>query len=146
VVPAGETVRKLADGFKFTEGPAWSRSGRIYFSDIPNERIHIHDPATGETTIHRESSGRANGLMFTPSGALLACEGGNRRLTRQFGETIAVLAERFEGKRLNSPNDLVMDGQGGTYFTDPRYGKRDDMEMDVEGVYAIDLEVAGALP
>lgn len=131
-----EPIRKISAGFKFTEGPAPGPDGNIYFSDIPNERIHKFDVAADKFTIHRESSGRANGLMFAPSGALFACQGGSRQLTRQDpnGE-IKVLAETYDGKKLNSPNDLAIDGKGGIYFTDPRYGNRDDMEMDVEGVY-----------
>jgi len=135
VVPRGESVRKVADGFRFTEGPAEATNGRIFFSDIPNEKIHIFDPANGEVSVAIEKSGRANGLMFAPSGALLICEGGNRQLTRKLGDKKTVLADRYDGKRLNSPNDLVLDGKGGIYFTDPRYGDRSDMEMQVEGVY-----------
>ncbi len=135
VVPPDAKVEKLAGGFKFTEGPAESPDGRIYFSDIPNERVHIYDPKTKQLKVHRENSGRANGLMFDQKGGLLACEGGNRRLTRQNGEAVKVLADRYQGKRLNSPNDLALDSRGGIYFTDPRYGNRDDMEMQVEGVY-----------
>jgi sugar lactone lactonase YvrE len=135
VVPEGAEVEKLADGFRFTEGPASGPDGRVYFTDIPNERIMIYDFASGEVTTHREQSGRANGLMFTPTGALIACEGGARRLTRQMGEEIAALADSFSGIALNSPNDLDIDGKGGIYFTDPRYGDRESMEMDLEGVY-----------
>jgi sugar lactone lactonase YvrE len=135
IVPEGAQVRKLAGGFNFTEGPAPGPEGKIYFSDIPNERIHAYDPATGEVGVFREDSGRANGLMFAPSGAIYACEGGNRRLTRQFGNVLSVLVEQVDGKRLNSPNDIALDGRGGLYFTDPRYGNRDDMELDVEAVY-----------
>ncbi|MDF1826059.1 MAG: DUF1080 domain-containing protein [Verrucomicrobiales bacterium] len=129
----------IADGFKFTEGPALGPDGKIYFNDIPNERTHCYDPANGETGLYREGSGRANGLFFTPAGALIACEGGARRLTRtdDAGE-LTVLAEKFEGKKLNSPNDVVPDGFGGFYFTDPRYGKNDDREIDVEAVYYLD--------
>ena len=135
VVPEGALVRKVADGFRFTEGPAEAQDGRIFFSDIPNEKVHVFDPATGQVSVAIEASGRANGLMFAPSGALLICEGGNRQLTRKLGTEKNILADRFEGKRLNSPNDLVLDGKGGIYFTDPRYGDRDDMEMRIEGVY-----------
>ena len=134
-VPLGTGVEQIADGFQFTEGPAAGPDGKIYFSDIPNERIHVYDPQTGETGIHRENSGRANGLFFAPGGALYACEGGARRLTRQVGDRVSVLADSYDGKQLNSPNDLVMDGRGGVYFSDPRYGNRDDMEMETEGVY-----------
>ncbi len=135
IVPEGAEVKKLADGFAFTEGPASGPDGKIYFTDIPNERIHVYDPATGELGVFREESGKANGLMFSPSGSLHACEGGARRLTRQFGGQMDTLADAFEGMKLNSPNDIALDGKGGIYFTDPRYGKRDSMEMDVEGVY-----------
>ena len=135
VVPEGAKVEKLADGFKFTEGPAVAADGNVYFSDIPNERIHIFDVASGKVSTFRENTGRANGLMFTPAGAIIVCEGGNRRLTRQLGDEITVLADSYQGKALNSPNDLELDGKGGIYFTDPRYGRRDDMAMEIEGVY-----------
>jgi sugar lactone lactonase YvrE len=133
------SFRKLAGDFKFTEGPALSPEGKIYFSDIPNERIHVYDPATGETGIFREASNRTNGLFFTPAGALIACEGGARKLTRtDFEGKITVLAETFDGKKLNSPNDVVPDGIGGFYFSDPRYGNGDDREIDIEAVYYVD--------
>ena len=139
LVKEGASFRKLAEGFKFTEGPALSPDGRIFFTDIPNERIHAYDPATGETGVFREESGKANGLFFTPAGALVACEGGSRRLTRtDHAGNLEVLAETFEGKRLNSPNDVVPDGHGGFYFTDPRYGSSDDREIDIEAVYYVD--------
>ena len=139
LVKEGATFRKLAGDFKFTEGPALAPDGKIYFSDIPNERIMVHDPASGATTAYREPSGKANGLFFTPAGALIACEGGARRLTRtDFEGKITVLAETFEGKKFNSPNDVVPDGHGGFYFSDPRYGKGDEREIDVEAVYYVD--------
>ncbi len=139
LVKEDAVFRKLAGDFKFTEGPALAPDGKIYFTDIPNERIHAYDPATGQTTVFREPSGKANGLFFTPAGALVACEGGSRRLTRtDFAGRIEVLAESFEGKKLNSPNDVVPDGHGGFYFTDPRYGPNDDREIDIEAVYYVD--------
>ena len=130
-----EKVTKISGAFKFTEGPAMGPDGNIYFTDIPNSRIHSFDPATNEVAIFREQTGRANGLMFTGNDALYVCEGGNRRLTRWYKGQMQVLADSYEGKRLNSPNDLILDGKGGVYFTDPRYGNRDDMEMKIEGVY-----------
>ncbi|MEM7145788.1 MAG: SMP-30/gluconolactonase/LRE family protein [Verrucomicrobiota bacterium] len=141
VVPEGAEVRQLAEGFTFTEGPAKGVDGRIYFNDIPNERTHVYDPTTGTTEIFREDTGRANGLMFDVEGALFACEGGARRVTRQMGDDITVVAEAYDGKRLNSPNDLVLDEAGGLYFTDPRYGRdRSDMEIELESVYYVDRE------
>ncbi len=139
VVPEGAEVRKLAEGFKFTEGPSKGPDGRIYFNDIPNERTHVYDPATGETSVWRENTGKANGLWWTPGDRLLAAEGGNRQITRQLGDKIEVVADKFDGKKLNSPNDLVLDQVGGIYFTDPRYGKdNSDRELDKESVYYID--------
>lgn len=136
IVPEGAKVKKLADGFKFTEGPSQGPSGKIYFTDIPNERIMVFDPESGKVSTYRENSGRSNGLWWTPADALLACEGGNRQLTRTDAEgKVVVLADQFDGKKLNSPNDLVLDEVGGIFFSDPRYGNRDDMEQDVEGVY-----------
>lgn len=140
IFPDNTEIRKLAEGFKFTEGPALGPDGRIYFNDIPNERTHVYDPGTGETTVFREETGRANGLFFLPSNALVACEGGNRRMTRQAADGgITVLAEEFDGKKLNSPNDLVIDQVGGIYFTDPHYGRdKSGLELGVEAVYYLD--------
>lgn len=126
----------IQGGFKFTEGPAVSSTGQIYFTDIPNNRIHVYDPATKKLEIHRENTGGANGLMFDKSGALIACEGSNRIVTRQvFGEEPKPIATSWKGKKLNSPNDLDIDLKGGIYFTDPRYGPNDDREIDIEAVY-----------
>lgn len=139
LVKDGAEFRKLAGDFKFTEGPALGADGKIYFNDIPNERTHVYDPESGETTIYREQTGRANGLFFTPAGALIACEGGARQVTRtDYAGEITILADSFDGKKLNSPNDVVPDRFGGFYFTDPSYGKVDNRELDVEAVYYID--------
>lgn len=133
--PKPVTIEKLCTGFRFTEGPAIGPDGAIYFTDIPNQRIHRFDPKTSKTTVARENSGRANGLMFDAEGKLIACEGGGRRVVRIDGEKVAVLADKFGDKKLNSPNDLAIDADGGIYFTDPRYGKHDDRELEFEGVY-----------
>ena len=131
----GAEVEKLADGFIFTEGPARDAEGNVFFSDIPNERIHKWSP-DGKLTTFREDSGRANGLYFDRHGNLLACEGGSRRVTSisPDGE-VTVLADGYQGKKLNSPNDLWIDPRGGVYFTDPRYGKQDGLEQDGFYVY-----------
>ena len=114
--------------------------GRIYFTDIPNNRIHVYDPRSGETEMYRENSGAANGLIFDKKGQLYACEGGSRRVsvTSDCGCCISPAADAFGGKKFNSPNDLTLDKNGGFYFTDPRYGPRDSMEMTAEGVYYVD--------
>ena len=120
------------------EGPAW-HDGSLYFVD--GERINRMD-SRGHTTVFRETP--ANGLMFDQDGRLLACEHKNRRVTRTEKDgRIIVLADRFNGKRFNSPNDLCADSKGHIYFTDPRYGSRDGMEIHdekgriVEGVFRI---------
>ncbi len=135
-------VRKLADGFAFVEGPAWDFNGNaLYFSDIPRNRILRY--ADGKVTTANDSSGRSNGLMFDKDGTLIACEGaekpgGGRRVSRaQAGRPGEAIATNYDGKRLNSPNDLWLDADGGIYFTDPRYGQREDMELDKEAVYYI---------
>lgn len=130
-------IEKLATGFRFTEGPAIGPKGDIYFTDIPNQRIHRYAVKTGKTSVHAEESGRSNGLMFDTQGRLLACEGGRRRLVRFEDGKPTVLASTVDGKKLNSPNDLALDLSGGVYFTDPRYGSQKDRELDFEGVYYV---------
>ncbi len=136
VVAPGAEVEKLAGGFAFTEGPAVDAEGSIYFSDIPNNRIHEWS-WDGKLSTFRENSGGANGLFFDKRGNLLACEGGGRRLVslNRRGK-VTVLADSYRNKRFNSLNDLWIDPKGGVYFSDPRYGSsRDDMEQDGEHVY-----------
>jgi gluconolactonase len=135
IVAPGAQVIKLAGGFSFTEGPASDAAGNIFFTDIPNNRIHKWS-LDGELTIFRKNSGGANGLFFDRSGNLLACEGGGRRLVsiNPRGK-VEVLAEEYRGKPFNSLNDLWIDPKGGIYFTDPRYGPRDDMQQGGEHVY-----------
>jgi gluconolactonase len=131
----------------FTEGPAVDADGSVFFSDIQNNRI-MKRSADGSLSVWRADSGRANGNMFDAEGRLVTCEGaefgpgGRRRITRTDTKTgaVEVLTDRFEGKLYNSPNDLVIDNAGRIYFTDPRYGDRSDLEMDVEGVYRIELD------
>lgn len=134
VAPGAEAV-KLAGGFEFTEGPAADNSGNIYFTDIPDNRIHIWTTA-GKLATFLENSEGANGLMFDGLGNLLACQGGGRKLVSIDQEgNIRVLADRYDGKKLNSPNDLWNAPGGGTYFTDPSYGGRENIEQDGEHVY-----------
>ncbi|MDJ0521273.1 MAG: SMP-30/gluconolactonase/LRE family protein [Planctomycetota bacterium] len=132
-----QTVRfeRVATGYRFTEGPAADATGNVFFTDIPNERILRLDIKTGKVSVFREESGRANGLQVDAEGRLVACEGGRRRLVRIGSKKTEILAERFGTKRLNSPNDVTLDQAGGIWFTDPRYGKQDDRELDVMAVY-----------
>jgi gluconolactonase len=132
----GGEVKRLATDMKFTEGPVADGKGNVFFSDIPQNRIMKWDGK--ELSTFRENSGGANGLKFDKAGHLYACEGGGRRIVKIASDgALTVLADVYDGKKLNSPNDLCFDAKGGIYFTDPRYGKRDDMELDKEAVYYI---------
>ena len=114
-------MKKLRGDFSFIEGPTADGEGNIFFSDIPENKIYKWS-VEGELSLFRENSGGANGLLFDGDGNLFACEGIVQRVTSQaLDGTISVVAERYEGKRLNSPNDLWFDAKGGFYFTDPRY-------------------------
>lgn len=138
------------EGGLFTEGPAAAPDGSIYFSDITasarsNEGGHIwrYDPKTGKTRIYRSPSGMANGIIFDQQGRMVVAEGadfGGRRVTRTVmgSGRSEVLARTYEGKPLNSPNDLTIDARGRIYFTDPRYVGAEPIEQPVQGVYRID--------
>ncbi len=131
----GQTVQKLAGGFRFTEGPAVDIYGNIYFTDIPNSRIHKWSVA-GKLTTFMENTNRANGLFFDKAGNLIACAGGAGNVVSIDPKgKVTVLTGRYNGKSFNSPNDLWIDPKGGIYFTDPRYGKRDNLPQDGEHVY-----------
>jgi gluconolactonase len=118
------------------EGPSWDPAGYLYF--VGQNRISRRTP-DGKVEVYRDNAGGPNGSLVDPEGRLLVTEATARRVTRTERDgTITVLAERYEGKRFNSPNDLAIDSKGRVYFTDPRYGRRDSMEMQVEGVYRID--------
>ena len=128
-------VHKLVGGFNFTEGPAADAKGNIFFTDIPNSRIHKWS-LDGRLSTFLENSGRANGLFFDKEGNLLACAGGTGQLVSIDPQgKVTVIADKYEGKRLNSPNDLWVHPKGGIYFTVPRYGRRDDLPQDGEHVY-----------
>lgn len=137
VFPEDAKIEKLAEGFRFTEGPAVGPDGRIYFNDVPNSITHVYDPASGKTSKFREETGRANGMFWTANDALMSCEGANRQVTRREGDQEKVYPATYQDKKLNSPNDITLDTVGGFYFTDPRYQNRDTMELEVEGVFYV---------
>lgn len=130
----------------FTEGPAAAADGKVYFSDIWNNRIMCFDAHSRKTTVWRADSGRSNGLLFDPEGRLLACEGsefgpgGRRRITRTDMTTgqVEVLTDRIDGVQYNAPNDIAARSNGQIFFTDPCYGDRTEMQMTHESVYRID--------
>lgn len=130
-------VERSGHGFRFTEGPVWSRDGYLLFSDIPGGKIM--KLSTEGTVVFRESSGGAAGNAFDSQGRLYTCETHNRRVTRTDKKgRVEVLAEKFEGKRLNAPNDIVVSKSLHVYFTDPAFGNQQDArELDFYGVYHI---------
>ncbi|MCH7626159.1 MAG: SMP-30/gluconolactonase/LRE family protein [Chloroflexi bacterium] len=136
------TITHLATGFGFTEGPIW-RGDHLLFTDIPNSRIVRYQVAEEGPVVStfRYPSGNANGMTLDGDGNLVTCEHSNRRVTRtdDMGN-ITVLANRYEGKRLNSPNDVVVKSDGALYFTDPPYGlpgHTQGKELDFNGVFRI---------
>lgn len=118
------TVEQVATGLRWAEGPVWFGDGRyLLVSDIPNNRILRWDETTGATSDFRAPSNNANGLARDRQGRLLACEHLTRRVTRtEYDGSITVLADRWQGKRLNSPNDIVCGADGSIWFTDPSFG------------------------
>jgi gluconolactonase len=154
LVPPEARLERIAGGFEFTEGPVWSRDGSLLFSS-PNANTIYRWAAHGEVTVFRAKSGYtgvdigryhqpgSNGLTFSPDGLLTICQHGNRRIIRvnPHGDT-TVLADSFDGKRLNSPNDLVYRSNGTLFFTDPPFGlpgvfDDPDKELDWSGVFRV---------
>jgi gluconolactonase len=137
LVEAGDP-EQIAGGFQFLEGPVWHPQGYLLFSDIPAARIYEWRPG-GEARVWREGSGNSNGLTLDREGRLIACEHGNRRVSRTESDgTVAPIAERYEGRLLNSPNDVVVKRDGTVYFTDPPYGiQPEEREQPLNGVYRI---------
>ncbi len=131
-------IEKVATGYIFTEGPAWSRDGYLIFSDIPGDKLLEFKPG-GKPTNFRENSSGAIGNTFDAQGRLYSCESHSRRVTRTDRKgKIEVLAERWQGKRLNAPNDIVVRKDGQVYFTDPAFGnQQDSRELDFYGVFHI---------
>jgi gluconolactonase len=129
---------RLATGFVFTEGPLWHPDGFYYFVDIRRSNLHRLTPGK-EPELVRANTGEGNGTTFDLHGRLVICEGGNRRVTRwSAGGQSEILMDRFEGKRMNRPNDVVCKSDGSIYFTDP--GLRvplAERELPSAGVYRI---------
>jgi gluconolactonase len=142
IVPEDAKLEHIATGFSFTEGPVWC-GNYLLFSDIPKNRIVKYKMlAEGpEVNTFRSPSGNSNGLTLDATKRLVACEHGTRRVTRtETDGTIKVLADSYQGHRLNSPNDVVVRSDGSTYFTDPPYGLKDGKtwkELPFNGVYRI---------
>jgi gluconolactonase len=138
---------KLNSGL--TEGPAVAPDGSVYFTDMPfgkdNGMILRFDPKTGKTTVFTNNASKSNGLAFDADGNLLSCDGadGGGRCLRRWNLQTArseVLADRYQGKRFNSPNDLCVDLKGRVYFTDPRYSGSEPRELAHEAVYCLEKD------
>ncbi|MFP6854223.1 MAG: SMP-30/gluconolactonase/LRE family protein, partial [Opitutales bacterium] len=139
LVVDGAKPVKLAGGFKFTEGPAVAPNGNIFFTDIPNNRIHRWNPKEKKVSIFMENSGGANGLFFSKEGDLFACQGVSQRVTSFYlvdGGEKELLADQYDGRSFNRPNDLWVHPNNGVFFSDPNYGKK-DLSQDGEHLYFI---------
>ncbi|MTJ11805.1 SMP-30/gluconolactonase/LRE family protein [Anabaena sp. UHCC 0187] len=137
--PKNAKIERVATGFKFTEGPIWFCEEKyLLFSDIPANKIYKLNP-NGQLRIFREPSHNSNGLTKDKQERLIACEHGTRRVTRTEKDgSITILADTFQGKKFNSPNDVVVKSDGFIYFTDPPYGiKPEQQEQPIQGVYQI---------
>lgn len=174
ILPSDAKLEKLAGGFSFLEGPVWSPRGYLLFSDMRNHRIYRW-VAPGNVSLFEAQTGFAaedhtlhsfflrkllfhhrtgpNGLAFDKEARLTICEHGNRRVTRiEKDGTLTIVAERYQGKRLNSPNDLVFRADGMLYFTDPSFGLPDgdndqEKELPYSGIFLVSdrgLELVGS--
>ncbi|POX48259.1 gluconolactonase [Streptomyces sp. Ru71] len=140
-------LEKLHDGSRWAEGPLYVPAGRyLLWSDIPNDRLLRWDETTGAVGVFRAPAGHPNGNALDNEGRLITCEQGNRRVTRtEHDGSVTVIADRFEGKRLNSPNDAAVRSDGSIWFSDPDFGiatdyegHRADSEIGARNVYRVD--------
>ncbi len=143
VVGDSSEVEQVATGFIFTEGPVWDpRTGSLIFSDMPGDIMRRWSPASG-VEVFRQPCNKANGNTWDLQGRLLTCEHGSRVTRTEDDGSITVLATHFDGRELNSPNDLTVRSDGTIYFSDPTYGRMEgfgfprEQDMDVQGVYRI---------
>lgn len=144
------TIEVIAEGFTFTEGPIWNSEGNyLLFSDIPENKIYKWSELK-DLEIYRENSHFSNGLTYDAKGSLIACEHKSRSISKELSDgKIITLASHFQGKRLNSPNDVIVSSDGSILFTDPIYGLRAvmggpaDQEIDFQGVYRINPDNSG---
>ncbi|WP_031426007.1 SMP-30/gluconolactonase/LRE family protein [Flavimarina sp. Hel_I_48] len=122
LIASGEKLHLVADGYSFTEGPASDKDGNVYFTDQPNDRILLWDAATDSVTTYMQPSGRSNGLYMDTDGSLLSTADEKTALWRiDSMKNVSVLINAFDNKKLNGPNDLWADPNGGIYITDSYY-------------------------
>jgi sugar lactone lactonase YvrE len=135
-------VEKILSDYQFTEGPIWIPEGFLLFSDIPANTIYKYEPGL-TTEIFLKPSGHSNGLTLDQQGRLLICEHERRVIRLEKDGTKSILAEHYDGKHLNSPNDIVIKTDGSIYFTDPPFGlpnRTEGKELDFSGVYRIETD------
>jgi len=153
LIDVNEKIEVLTEGYNWSEGPVWIKSdGHLLFSDVPENKIHKWSPKTGHSIFmdpsgfegdNGEKEPGSNGLMVDNEGRLLVCDHGNRRIYRvEKDGTKTTVTERFEGKRFNSPNDLVVNSKGEIFFTDPPYGLKDKTKREIDfcGVYRVAVD------
>ncbi len=141
IIAAGATLQQIDTSYVFTEGPAVDAMGNVYFTDQPNDQI-VKWSTDGELSVFMQGTGRSNGLYFDDAGNLLACADENNQLwSINMDKEVDVLVTDFEGKKLNGPNDLWIDADGGIYFTDPFYKRnywtREEKEIEEERLYYV---------
>jgi gluconolactonase len=145
IIDPAAPLETLADGFQFTEGPIWHPARQdLRFSDIPANRLHVWQEERG-VTLYREPSNMTNGSTYDGDGRMLCCEHATSRVVRERDDgSFAVLASHYDGKELNSPNDIVVSRAHGIYFTDPTYGRQAHTgvvrppQLGFQGIYRID--------
>lgn len=145
IIDAASTVEIVSAQFNFIEGPIWHpREQHLTFSDIPESRLYRYQG--GEITTYREPSNMANGNTYDKAGRILSCLHGTSQVVREENGVVETIASHYDGKELNSPNDIVVSRAGTIYFTDPTYGRQGqhgvqrDLELDFRGVYRIDAD------
>ena len=144
LIDADAELTQLGTGCEFTEGPVWHAEGKfLLFSDIPANQMKKWTADEGITNF-RVPSGKSNGLTYDKQGRLVTCEHANRRVSRTEADgTVVTIASHYEGKRLNSPNDVIVKSDGSIYFSDPPYGLTADygvegeQDLDFQGVYRL---------
>ncbi len=137
VQPVGK-VEEVKTGFTFTEGPAWGQQGSLFFTDIPNARIHLLSEKSNALGTFASDSGHANGILVDASNRILVCQMDGQVV--QYDAKTAkykVLADTYDGKRFNAPNDLIIDKVGGIYFTDPLFRAPLPLPQGIQAVYYI---------
>jgi gluconolactonase len=148
LIPKDAKLEKVAEKCRFTEGPAADADGNVFFTDSPNNRIMVLRP-DGKVEVWDKASKDANGMNFDAKGRLVACcgEGGARAVVRYEKDgKQTILADKYEGKRFNAPNDLTFDKQGRIYFTDPCYGRKPADGVEKYAVYRIEAEGGEPVP